>query len=82
MHEASRPISSREVLRVRGIDEREVDRAWAVLSSPDPAGQLHGVTREQVAEVGTYLHFETGGVWLPSANWRLLVEGHPAARAV
>lgn len=67
---------------MRGISEWEVDQAWTALSAPDPAGQLRGVSRDQVVEVAAYLSEFRNGVWVVNPAWELIRSGHPAARAV
>ncbi|MBI4494283.1 MAG: hypothetical protein HY690_15965 [Chloroflexi bacterium] len=72
----------RHALRERSITDAQIDRALAALSGPDLAGVLQPPTWAEVAHVAVYLHVLFGGIWIPSQFWRLIEEGHPAARAI
>jgi hypothetical protein len=63
----------------RKVDAAEIDRAFELLSGPDPAGVLRDVTRDEVAAVAAYLHARVGRLWCPTPDW-LIERGHAAAR--
>ncbi|MBI4491628.1 MAG: hypothetical protein HY690_02410 [Chloroflexi bacterium] len=72
----------RRALRERSITNAQIDRALAVVSKPDPAGVLPPPAWEEVAYVAAYLHARLGNAWIQSQFWRLIEQGHPAARAI
>lgn len=76
------PEELERALRERGVGEAQIDRALALLSQPDPAGVIPTPTRQEVAHVAAYLHGRVGRAWVPLPVWRLIDQGHPAARAI
>jgi hypothetical protein len=66
----------------RSVDAGEIDRAFTLVSGPDPAGVLRKVTRDDVVAVATYLQVRVGRTWVPTPDWALIERGHPAARAI
>ncbi|MBI4492757.1 MAG: hypothetical protein HY690_08210 [Chloroflexi bacterium] len=76
------PKQLERALSERRVGDAEIGRVLALFLQPDPAGVIPTPTREEVAHVVAYLCERVGRVWVSLSVWRLIEQGHPAARAI